>query len=94
MKLLNFIKTHKMSILPMLLVVCAVMLGADCGFAMAIEGVDLAAEPNPSTNINPASDSNPEGRPDGEAPQEDEQGGKTQLQGKSATATDVRDAGI
>lgn len=94
MKLLNFIKTHKMSILPMLLVVCAVMLGADCGFAMAIEGVDLAAEPNPSTNINPASDSNPEGRPDGEAPQEDEQGGKTQLQGKPATATDVRDAGI
>ena len=94
MKLLNFIKTHKMSILPMLLVVCAVMLGADCGFAMAIEGVDLAAEPNPSTNINPASDSNPEGRPDGEAPQEDEQSGKTQLQGKSATATDVRDAGI
>ena len=94
MKLLNFIKTHKMSILPMLLVVCAVMLGADCGFAMAIEGVDLAAEPNPSTNINPASDSNPEGRPDGEAPQEDEQGGKTQLQSKSATATDVRDAGI
>lgn len=94
MKLLNFIKTHKMSILPMLLVVCAVMLGADCGFAMAIEGVDLAAEPNPSTNINPASDSNPEGRPDGEAPQDDEQGGKTQLQGKSATATDVRDAGI
>lgn len=94
MKLLNFIKTHKMSILPMLLVVCAVMLGADCGFAMAIEGVDLAAEPNPSTNINPASDSNPEGRPNGEAPQEDEQGGKTQLQGKSATATDVHDAGI
>ncbi len=94
MKLLNFIKTHKMSILPMLLVVCAVMLGADCGFAMAVEGVELATEPNPSTNINPASDSNPEGRPTGETLQEDEQGGKTQLQGKSATATDVRDAGI
>ena len=94
MKLFNFIKTHKMSILSMLLVVCAVSLGADCAFAMAIEGVDLATDPNPSTNINPVSEDNPEGRPTGEAPQEDEQGGKTQLQGKSATATDVRDAGL
>lgn len=94
MKLFNFIKTHKISVLSMLLVVCAVMLGADCAFAMAIEGVDLATDPNPSTDINPVSTDNPEGRPEGEAPQEDEQGGKTQLQGKSATATDVRDAGL
>ncbi len=94
MKLFNFIKTHKMSILPMLLVVCAVMLGADCGFAMAVDAVEVAAEPNPSTNINPVSDSNPAGRPAGESPKPDEQGGNTQLSGKSSTATDVRDAGL
>ncbi len=94
MKLFNFLTTHKLSILSVLLVLCAALLGADCAFAMAIEGAELAADPNPSLNIDPASTDNPNGRPAGESPKADEQGNKTQLQGKSATATDVRDAGL
>lgn len=95
MRLSSFLKTHKLSILSLLLVVVAVALGADCGFAMAVEAVEPAAEPNPSENIQPVdANDNPNGRPAGESPKPDEQGNNTQLQNKSATATDVRDAGL
>ena len=90
----NFLKTHKMSVLSALLVCAAALLGADLGFAMAVDPVELAADPNPSGNMNEVSESNPEGRPADEALQTDEQGTKTQLQGHAATATDVRDAGL
>lgn len=95
MKTIKFFQTHKMSILSLLLAVVAVLLGADCGFAMAVDPVEMAPDPNPSTNMETYdSTTNPEGRPAGEAMQPDEQGGKTQLQGKAATATDIRDAGL
>lgn len=95
MKTINFIKTHKLGVLSLMLVLAAVMLGADPGFAMAVDPVEPAADPNPSENMNLVDPStNPGGRPQGEALQNDEQGGKTQLQGKAATATDVRDAGL
>ena len=95
MRLLSFLKSHKLSIVSMLLVILAVALGADCGFAMAVDAVDPAAPANPSENLEPYDAStNPGGRPDSETPKPDEQGFDTQLQGKSATATDVRDAGL
>jgi hypothetical protein len=95
MKRINFFKTHKMSVLSMLLVVAAVLLGADPGFAMAVDPVDLAGNANPSTNLDTYDAStNPGGRPADETLQTDEQGGKTQLQGKAATGTDVTDAGL
>lgn len=95
MKIYNYLKNHKMSVLSALLVVAAALLGADLGFAMAVDPVEMAPNPNPSTNMDTHDDTNnPEGRPDGEDLQTDEQGGKTQLNGKAATATDVRDAGL
>lgn len=95
MKLLNLIKTHWTSVVSLVLVALAAAFGADCAFAMAVDPVEVAAAPNPSGNMNPYdAASNPEGRPDGEALQNDELGGKTQLQGHAATATDVRDAGF
>lgn len=90
----KFLKTHKMSILSVLLVSVAVLLGADPGFAMAVDPVDLAPDANPSENLKPISETNPGGRPAEETPQSDEQGYPTQMQGKAATATDVRDAGL
>lgn len=95
MRLFKFFSTHKVSILSLFLVALAAVLGADCGFAMAVEAVKEAAPANPSGNMNEYdANNNPEGRPADEALQPDEQGGKTQLQGKAATATDVRDAGL
>ena len=106
MGIFNFLKTHKMSVLSSLLVVAAALLGADLGFAMAVDPVDMADNANPADNMNTYdSSTNPGGRtghdaaangkdPHGEALQTDEQGGKTQLQNKAATATDVRDAGL
>lgn len=95
MKLYNHLKTHKMSIFAMLLVVAAALLGADPGFAMAVDPVDLAQPANPSDNLDPIDpNTNPTGRPADEARQQDEQGGKTQLQGRAATGTDVTDAGL
>lgn len=95
MGIFNFIKTHKMSVLSSLLVVAAGLLGADLGFAMAVDPVELSPAANPSDNMDTYDAStNPGGRPADEALQTDEQGGKTQLQGKAATATDVRDAGL
>ena len=90
----NNFKLHKMSVLSALLCVLAMVFGADAGFAMAIDPVELAPEANPSENMNVKTEENPGGRPADEALQTDEQGGKTQLQGKTATATDVRDAGL
>jgi len=95
MGIFNFLKTHKMSVLSSLLVVAAALLGADLGFAMAVDPVELSPEANPSENMETYDAStNPGGRPADEALQTDEQGGKTQLQNKAATATDVRDAGL
>lgn len=95
MRTLNILKTHKMSILAMFLVVAAALLGADPGFAMAVEGPDLAPPANPSEDLETYNaDTNPGGRPADETIQQDEQGGKTQLQGHAATGTDVTDAGL
>ena len=95
MKTINYLKTHKMSVLMMLMVVVAGLLGADPGFAMAVDPVDLAGDANPSDNLEQYDAStNPGGRPADETIQQDEQGGKTQLQGKAATGTDVTDAGL
>ncbi len=98
MKTFKFLSLHKTSILSWLLVVAAVLLGAEGSFAMAETAgaaAELAPDPNPSDNMNEYNEStNPTGRPAGEALQTDENGGKTQLQGKAATATDVRDAGL
>lgn len=100
--MIGFIKTHKMCVLSALLMVIAAALGADGGFAMAV--VDPAELANTGAGVGsgePAANmdaydatTNPNGRPADEALQADEQGGNTQLQGKSATATDVRDAGL
>lgn len=90
----KFLKTHKMSVLSALLVIAAALLGADLGFAMAVDPVDLAPDANPSENLKPISEENPGGRPADETPQQDEQGFNTQMQGHAATATDVRDAGL
>lgn len=96
MGIINFFKTHKMSVLSALLVVAAVLLGADPGFAMAaaVDPAEFAADPNPSGNMDPVTVNNPEGRPAGEALQPDEQGHLTELQGRAATGTDVTDAGL
>lgn len=95
MKTINYLKTHKMSFAMMLMVVVAALLGADPGFAMAVDPVDLADPANPSENLEQYDAStNPGGRPADETLQQDEQGGKTQLQGKAATGTDVTDAGL
>ena len=52
MGIFNFLKTHKMSVLSSLLVVAAALLGADLGFAMAVDPVEMAPTPNPSTDMN------------------------------------------
>lgn len=95
MRPFNYIFAHKMSILSFLLVVAAAALGADSSFAMAVDPIVESGDANPSGNMETYNAStNPEGRPADETLQTDEQGGKTQLQGKAATATDVRDAGL
>ena len=91
----KFLKTHKMSVLSALLVIAAATLGADLGFAMAVDPVEMAPDANPSGNLKEYdATTNPEGRPADEIPHNDEQGFPTQMQGKAATATDVRDAGL
>ena len=95
MRRISFLKGHKLDLLSVVLVCAAAVLGADLGFAMAVDPVEPAGTANPSGNMDEYNAStNPEGRPAGETLQTDEQGGKTQLQGKAATATDVRDAGL
>jgi len=97
--MINFLKTHKMSVLSALLMVVAAALGADCGFAMAVDPVDLADAPNPSGTMEPATydgsgNVTNGGRPQGESLQEDEQGGLTQLQNNPSSGTNVSDAGL
>ena len=96
MRLFSFLKTHKMSVLSALLVALAAVLGADCSFAMAVvDPVDTNLTPNPSANMDPYdAEKNPEGRPAGEAPVNDEQGKPGQLPNHTQTATDLRDAGL
>lgn len=95
MKLLNYLKSRWSGVVTLCLAVLAAVFGADCAFAMAVDPVELSADANPSSNLNEYNaESNPGGRPAGEALQADELGGKTQLQGKAATATDVRDNGF
>lgn len=95
MRLFKSISAHKLSLLSFLLVAVAAVLGADSSFAMAVDPIVESGDANPSGNMDTYDAStNPEGRPADEALQEDEQGGKTQLQGKAATATDARDAGL
>ena len=92
---ISTLRTHKASILSWLLVMVAAVLGADCSFAMAVAEPELSGDANPSNNMGVYDPStNPGGRPADEALQVDEQGGRTQLQGHAATATDVRDAGL
>lgn len=96
MRTINFLKSHKMSVLSAFLVIAAALLGADLGFAMAeAPAVDFSEPANPSDNMGVYDVSNnPGGRPAGEALQSDEQGHPTELQGRAATGTDVTDAGI
>lgn len=95
MRLFKSISAHKLSLLSFLLVAVAAVLGADSSFAMAVDPIVESGDANPSGNMDTYDASNnPEGRPADEALQEDEQGGRTQLQGKAATATDARDAGL
>ena len=77
-----------MSILSVLLMAAAAVLGADGSFAMA---VDVAGTEAGGGEITPDVQTEESLRA---AAQEDTKGLDTQLQGKSATATDVRDAGI
>ena len=96
MRTINFLKSHKMSVLSALLVLAAALLGADLGFAMAeAPAVDFSDPANPSDNMGVYNETtNPGGRPAGEAMQADEQGHATELQGHAATGTDVTDAGL
>ena len=92
--MVKFIKTHKLGLLSAMLVLLAAALGADCGFAMAVDPVELAPEANPSENLNEHDPvNNPGGRSE-ESLKPDEQGGKTQLPGSATTAADIRDAGL
>lgn len=97
MKLFNFLSTHKVSILSVLLMAAAAVLGADGSFAMAVEpAVELAPDPNPSDEAAGGIEARIDGsgNPTSEQPKEDLAGLKTQMFGKSSTATDVRDAGL
>lgn len=89
---LSFLRTNKMSILSMLLVAVAAVLGADCSFAMAVAEPVLSGDANPSSNM--GDDPSNGGRPSEEALHADEYGANTQLQGRPATGTDVTDAGL
>lgn len=93
MSMFSFFKTHKYSILSVLLVAVAAALGADCSFAMAVEPV--VVDSNPSGDI--ADRVKVEDRNTYEPkdkPSADHMGLDTQLPGRAATATDVRDAGL
>lgn len=85
MDMFKFISTHKVGILSVLLMIAAAVLGADGSFAMAVEvaGTESGGEVTPDVQTEQTLRA---------AAQEDNKGYDTQLQGKSATATDVRDA--
>ena len=71
----------------MLLMIAAAVLGADCGFAMAIDvaGTEAGGQVTPDVQTEETLRA---------AAQTDSQGLDTQFQGKGTTATDIRDAGI
>lgn len=79
----NFLNTHKVSTLSLILVIAAAVLGADSGFAMAVDVVEGVGAPEVQDGVSVR-----------EKAQPDEKGGNTQLQGKSTTATDARDGGL
>lgn len=83
--MLKYISTHKVSILSVLLMAAAAVLGADGSFAMAVEvaGTESSGEVTPDVQTEETLRA---------AAQEDTQGLDTQFQGKSTTATDLRDA--
>ena len=80
----NIVTTHKWSILSMLLVIAATVLGADSCFAMA---VDVATDGSGNVEVQ-----DKEKLEEGLAA--DTSGLKTQQQGDAATATDARDKGL
>lgn len=86
--MIKFLSTHKFSILSVLLVVAAAVLGADSSFAMA---VDIAGETDSNGDVTPEVQTADSLR---ESLQNDSLGLETQKQGGAATATDVRDAGL
>lgn len=96
MRILSIIKANKMSILSVLLVAAAAVLGADCSFAMAVDPVDPAEAPNPSgEGANGTLPGGGENRPADEKPVDTlAPGVKTHMPNKAATATDVRDFGL
>lgn len=85
MNMLKYISNHKVGILSVLLMAAAAVLGADGSFAMAVEvaGTVSGGEVTPDVQTEETLR---------DAAQKDNKGYDTQLQGKSATATDVRDA--
>ena len=87
MNMHKFFSTHKVGILSVLLMAAAAVLGADGSFAMAVEvaGTVSGGEVTPDVQTEATLRT---------AAQEDNKGNDTQFQGKSATATDVRDAKI
>lgn len=94
MNFLNFIKKHKFILCAVVAGIATLIYGDPTGMIFAIAPVVLADDPNPSDNMGTKGPDNPGGRPADDALQTDERGGQTQLQGKAATATDVRDAGL
>lgn len=85
--MLKYISTHKGGILSALLMIAAVMLGADCGFAMAVDVVGSDAVDGAAANVQNEETVR-------ERAQTDTSGLDTQLQGEPANATTVRDAKI
>lgn len=97
MKITNILRTYGPLALFVAVAVLATLFGGGlAGLAFAALAPVVPADPgNPSGNLEPYdANTNPEGRPSDETLQKDEQGGSTQLQGKAASATDVRDAGL
>ncbi len=84
MRLINFIKTHKLSILSLLLVAAAAALGADCSYAMAVDIVTGSGD-EPEVQTKDSLDA---------SLQPDSVGLNTQQQGSATTATDTRDKGL
>ncbi len=84
MRLINFIKTHKLSILSLLLVAAAAALGADCSYAMAVDVVTGSGD-EPDVQTKDSLDA---------SLQPDSTGLNTQQQGSATTATDTRDKGL
>ncbi len=88
-------KNLMFSVLSVALTVLAVIFGADSSFAMAVDSsVNLAEDKHKQDPAMGNHLGSIDKRPEHEHLQKDEQGGKTQLQGKAATGTDVRDAGL